>query len=622
VRRLTCMLAAGLLAAGTVLPAAGAASAASAIARRATCPAGSTEVADVPLFVQPGSVRYFVGTPNRLASGAAAFLKPSENSTTKWVFCQFSGASDVVINRGLYLTSRSTSPGWNVTVETPGYGGTGFSSQHWNVAVGEGVLVATNVKTGLSLRVRNSGPIMGQSLTTGSAATAWSDNSGGTWGTAMEVPGTATLNAGGNAIVTSVSCGSAANCSAGGWYFDNSRHAQAFVVSQVGGIWGTAKEVPGTAALNQGFAFLTSVSCASAGNCSAGGQYNDSSGSQAFVVSQVNGTWRKAKEVPGTTALNTGRTAAITSVSCASAGNCGAGGSYLDSSGHAQAFVVSQVNGTWGTAREVPGTATLNTGNDAINSMSCGSADNCGAGGYYRDSSGNRQAFVVNEVNGTWRKAKEVAAALNQPAGRAGALVHSVSCTSAGNCSAGGSYTDNSGHSQAFVVNEVNGTWDKAEEVPGTAALNQGLQALVLSVSCASAGNCSAGGQYTDIHGHSQVFVVNEVNGTWGTAEEVPGTATLNHLTADLSSVSCASAGSCSAGGDYTDSSGHSQAFVVSQVGGTWGTAKEVPGTATLNAGVSATLNSVSCASASSCSAGGWYTDSSGHSQAFVVSQS
>jgi hypothetical protein len=69
------------------------------------------------------------------------------------------------------------------------------------------------------------------------------------------------------------------------------------------------------------------VSCASAGNCSAGGQYIDSSGNfQVFVVRQVNGTWHTATEVPGTPVLNQGEFAAITSVSCTSAGNCNAGG--------------------------------------------------------------------------------------------------------------------------------------------------------------------------------------------------------------------------------------------------------------------------------------------------------
>ena len=93
-------------------------------------------------------------------------------------------------------------------------------------------------------------------------------------------------------------------------------------------VWGTAIEVPGTAALNRGGdAVINSVSCASAGNCSAAGDYQDSSGHrQVFVVSQVNGTWGKAKEVPGTATINTGGFAEVFSVSCAAAGYCSSGG--------------------------------------------------------------------------------------------------------------------------------------------------------------------------------------------------------------------------------------------------------------------------------------------------------
>jgi hypothetical protein len=54
------------------------------------------------------------------------------------------------------------------------------------------------------------------------------------------------------------------------------------------------------------------------------------------------------------------------------------------------------------------------------------------------------------------------------------------------------------------------GTWGSAQEVPGTAALNSGGRALVLSMSCAAAGNCGAGGFYTDSSRHAQAFVVNE----------------------------------------------------------------------------------------------------------------
>jgi hypothetical protein len=82
-----------------------------------------------------------------------------------------------------------------------------------------------------------------------------------------------------------------------------------------GGTWHAAQEVPGLAALNKGNGWLLSMSCASAGNCSARGTYGNSSGQQVFVVSEVSGTWHNAKEVPGTATLNAGGAAGIESVS-------------------------------------------------------------------------------------------------------------------------------------------------------------------------------------------------------------------------------------------------------------------------------------------------------------------
>jgi hypothetical protein len=115
-------------------------------------------------------------------------------------------------------------------------------------------------------------------------------------------------------------------------------------------------------------------------------------------------------------------------------------------------------------------------------------------------------------------------------------------------------YTDGSGRFQAFVVSETNGTWRTAIRVPGSGALNAGGHAVVNSVSCASAGNCAAGGDYTDGSGHLQGFAVGERNGTWGKAIRVPGSGALNAGGfASVGSVSCASAGNCAAGGFYTD---------------------------------------------------------------------
>jgi hypothetical protein len=121
------------------------------------------------------------------------------------------------------------------------------------------------------------------------------------------------------------------------------------VVTQTNGTWGTARKV-----LNAGgLAAVSSVSCAAPGDCSAGGYYNGGGFQQAFVITQTNGTWGTAKKVPGTGRLNRNGLAAVSSVSCAAAGDCSAGGYYAPGFGTLP-FVVTQANGTWGTAKAGP----------------------------------------------------------------------------------------------------------------------------------------------------------------------------------------------------------------------------------------------------------------------------
>lgn len=400
-------------------------------------------------------------------------------------------------------------------------------------------------------------------------------------------------------------------------------HLAATGSGSVGG-WGHAEELPGTATSNAtGLAAVSSVSCTSAGDCAAGGYVDDRLNRlQAFVANEVKGVWGSAEEVPGSGALNAGGTAAVNSVSCRFARSCAAGGYYTDRAGGLEAFVVDDVKGAWQGAEEVPGTSALNAGGGAeVNSLSCPSIGNCSAGGFYTDAAGAVQAFLADEVYGSWRTAEEVPGTATLNAGGS-ATVTSVSCTSAGDCAAVGSYEDSSGHYQAFVVTEVKGTWGIATELPGVASLNAGGNADAYDVSCASAGNCSAGGYYTDGAGGLQAFVDEETGGTWGTAEELPGTATLNAgASAAVDSLACTSSGNCVAGGYYADSSGNLQAFVVDEVDGTWQEAVEVPRTAKLNAGGYAFVSSVSCSSAGNCVAGGGYWSSFLVQQAFVVNE-
>jgi hypothetical protein len=399
----------------------------------------------------------------------------------------------------------------------------------------------------------------------------------GTWGTAEQVPGSNALNKGGRAGITSVSCASAGNCSAGGFYAsgigaNDEIINQALVVTESGGRWRTAQGVPGTAALNTGgYAHITSISCSTPGDCGAGGYYTDASGNvQAFVTTETGGTWHTAQEVPGTAALDQASPGAeVLSVSCAAAGNCSAGGFYTDASGQRQAFVATETGSTWHTAQEVPGTSALNGGGYAeITSMSCAAAGDCSAGGEYTNSTPATEAFVVSQVGGTWSTAHAVRGigVLNSSGF---ALVNSVSCASPGDCSAVGSYEDANFNSQAFVVGQSGGTWGTGREVPGTASLDQGSPgASAVSVSCGAVGDCSLGGYYSDASGLEQAFVASETGGSWAAAYEVPGTAALNAGGAAATDwVSCASAGNCSAGGYYTTTQNSTQAFVADETG-------------------------------------------------------
>ena len=433
-----------------------------------------------------------------------------------------------------------------------------------------------------------------------------------TWG-APQLAVPSGTNSDGDATVNSVSCPSVGNCAAGG-FFNADGVSRAFVVSQVRGVWG-AHQLAVPIATNSGrSASVNSVSCASAGNCSAGGTYQTAEGAQAFVVSQVGGVWG-APQLAVPIATNDRGNATVNSVSCASAGNCSAGGSYYTNADGLQPFVVSQVGGVWGAPQLAVPIATNSGGNARVATVSCPSAGNCSAGGSYRDAEGF-QAFVVSQVGGVWG-APQLAVPILTNLGR-GASVSSVSCVSAGNCSAGGNYDDGMLGVQAFVVSQVGGVWG-APQLAVPAATNFGGNATVNSVSCVSAGNCSAGGYYTDSSGQ-QAFVVSQLGGVWGAPQLAVSTATNSGNFASVSSVSCASAGNCVAGAHYRTAGGVSRddAVVVPQVGGVWGSPVLVVPTAT-NAGGNALVNAVSCVPAGICAAGGAFSDSASKDQAFVV---
>jgi outer membrane protein OmpA-like peptidoglycan-associated protein len=454
--------------------------------------------------------------------------------------------------------------------------------------------------------------------------------------------GTGGIGDNGNVQIAELSCTSDGNCSAGGYYYDGDVD-QAFVDNEVSGVWATPIELTGTTGTgflgDNDYAEITSLSCSSDGNCSAGGYYYASNQHQeAFVVNEVSGTWGTPTELvstAGTGGLGDSNSAEVQSLSCSSDGNCGASGFYYIGTVQ-QAFVVNEVSGTWGTPTELVGTAGTgglgDNGDAEALEISCPSDGNCSAGGYYHNDTDTTQAFVVNESSGTWGTPTELVAA----GGADGFLgdadtaqVTSLSCSSAGNCSAGGFY--DTPEEQAFVVSEVSGVWGAPTELPaigGAGFLGDNDYAYVAAISCPSDGNCSAGGYYYDSTNNEQAFVINESAGVWGAPAEVVGLSGTGGLGdgnwAELVTLSCSSAGNCSAGGRYSDGD-NLQAFVVNEVSGTWGTPVEISG---LNGtgglgddGVNAETQSLSCSSDGYCGVGGIYDVDDGD-QAFVTSSS
>jgi hypothetical protein len=447
------------------------------------------------------------------------------------------------------------------------------------------------------------------------------------------VPGLAALNAGGSASVSSVVCWRAGDCAAGGSYTDAKGHGQAFVVDETNSVWGRAEEVPGTAKLDAGGgASVNAVSCAPRGGCAAGGFYHDSKGNQqAFVVGQVDGKWRAATAVPGLAKLNVGGLAGVNSISCPSAGNCGAAGGYQTynppgtGDNSFQVYVVSERNGRWSQAETVPGINSISPPPDENNnfgSIACASAGNCAAGGSWWGipcSPGSAicpHGFVTSDVSGRWRS-------LVQP--KDGGPVSSIACWQAGDCLAVGTLDPNGSTNppayMPFAETEKNGRW-------GTARLFPALPgAIINTLSCPAATYCVMAGTFGyDSSGDPEgALVLREKDGHWSAATSLTGPAgpSAGHPGGSVGTLSCASVGNCGAGGsDVTgqDENGNFTyaGYVAGERDGRWPPSEEPPGLAALSAGGNSGVSSLSCAAANTCSAGGYYTDAAGHQQAWV----
>ena len=449
------------------------------------------------------------------------------------------------------------------------------------------------------------------------------------------MPGLAALNAGGNAQVLSVSCWRAGYCAAGGFYTRKLGYRQAFVVLEHGGRWGKAAEVPGSAALNAGGnAQVASVSCVSGGACLAGGYYTErGKTTQGFVVSERGGRWGPARAVPGLAALTPSGQRRAGRHRVVRAGllrgrrvlrrrgvrGDRAGRPVGQRAGAARPGRAEHRAGRRGHLGVVPVSGQLR-GRRFLPDQRAGTDDALPV-----------EAFVVNHASGRWaggggagqRQAQwrrgcvgPVGVVLIRGQLRHGRVpqpVQDVDCDPTGR-QAGRHST---ARARSWRVRETAAGRRQYVRSPG---MNQ-----VNSLSCTAAGDCSAGGIGSLRFGPAGVGGDRARRPVGRAASRCPASRSCAGRQGDRirRSPRCRAGPPATAVPSATttaSTAATATVFVVSQRTGRWGTADQVPGTAALNLGKLAAVTSVSCTRPRAC-VGGHYTDRSGRKQAFVGGQ-
>ena len=330
--------------------------------------------------------------------------------------------------------------------------------------------------------------------------------------------------------LTFVSCPSVGRCVAVGQYVDSHGSFQGMHVAESDGVWQRAGELALPANANptagDGTVDLVSVSCPSPGNCVAVGSYGASTTpSLAMATTETHGVWGRAVQIKLPTDANTTlghEIASMASVTCTSASDCVATGQYndtpSDATDDAQPMIVTETDGRWARAIRINTPAQATTAQVGFGSIACASRGNCIALG--ADSQGI--PVMVKETRGRWARAT----LLPTPRG-AGWAFHSVSCRAA-SCVAVGGYESATG-SRPMVATVRNGTWGSPHVLPlpraavATIANNE-QDAYFSAVSCTDRDNCTAIGQYDVPYGppklgytYPAAMAAVESHGHWST---------------------------------------------------------------------------------------------------------
>jgi hypothetical protein len=387
-----------------------------------------------------------------------------------------------------------------------------------------------------------------------------------------------------------VSCLSFTTCIGVGFTSSNAGTNQTLAAAWNGSTWSVQSSPNPSGAI---YSFLSGVSCTSTTACTAVGYYGNSAGTELTFAERWNGTTWSLQ----TTATPTGATfSALSGVSCTTATACIAVGNYGPKKG-TELTLAEAWNGTvWSVQTTLnPSGATVGS----LTGVSCASSTACEAVGSYFNKSGTELTLAE-----AWNGSAWSIPSTPNPTGGVLPVLSSVTCRLSTACTAVGNYFNSSGH-QLTLAEAWNGTAWSIQSTPNPA----GTKLSVLTgVSCITATSCTAVGAYYNSLGTTQLTLVETWNGTAWSIPSTPSPA--NQVVSTLLSVSCvAGTGFCLSGGYSANTGGTTTGLSLGYYGPYGWLLVSFPspsGAATSN------LTSVSCSSASVCTATGFSVNSAG----------
>jgi hypothetical protein len=384
-------------------------------------------------------------------------------------------------------------------------------------------------------------------------------------------------------ILQGVSClSSSAACMAVGWSAPVDFDFGPTLAEQWNGISWKLRVTPNiTGALP---AVLNGISCASSKVCITVGETSNASGTDVPLAESWNGSTWKITLMPnpaGSADTN------LNAVSCTSSTSCIAVGLYVNgSNGSGVGLTLAEAwNGKVWRIQTAPKVAAST--NSELDAVSCASASACTAVGDTHN--GNGDEVTLAEL---WNGKKWKVEASPHPAGATSSVLSGVSCPSSTKCLAVGNSFSLSTESVATLAEAWNG---RSWTIKPTPISKGSGDSVLTAVSCTSSTACAA-------VGHSnEVALAERYNGNAWTIQSIPNPSQVNP-DVTLSGVSCSSPKSCEAVGDYFISTSVSVILSEKWNGTTWA----VQSTPNPSLAVASDLDSVSCTSATSCSAAGW----------------